>query len=137
MSDAVITSYTLVDFPTESDMTAFFVFVEHNYEQLANDLRDHGMIKFYITRVFNKEGKFTVGNWLEYKDQDAYLACDQIWKTFMMTVYAQNTSVTAKIAPHRGIVQYDYSQTIAKVCPPPAQLPTSHHALTRCYRNNR
>ena len=109
MSDAVITSYTLVDFATESDMTAFFVFVEQNYEQLANDLRDHGMIKFYITRVFNKEGKFTVGNWLEYKDQDAYLTCDQIWKTFMMTVYAQNTSVTAKIAPHRGIVQYDYS----------------------------
>ena len=109
MSNAVITSYTLVDFPTESDMTAFFVFVEQNYEQLANELRDHGMIKFYITRVFNKEGKFTVGNWLEYKDQDAYLACDQIWKVFMMTVYAQNTSVTAKIAPHRGIVQYDYS----------------------------
>ena len=109
MSNAVITSYTLVDFPTESDMTAFFVFVEQNYEQLANELRDHRMIKFYITRVFNKEGKFTVGNWLEYKDQDAYLACDQIWKTFMTTIYAQNTSVTAKIAPHRGIVQYDYS----------------------------
>ena len=44
MSNAVITSYTLVDFPTESDMTAFFVFVEQNYEQLANDLRNHGMI---------------------------------------------------------------------------------------------
>ena len=26
----------------------------------------------------------------------------------MTTIYAQNTSVTAKIAPHRGIVQYDY-----------------------------
>ena len=49
MSDAVITSYTLVDFPTESDMTAFFVFVEQNYEQLANDLRDNGMVKFYIS----------------------------------------------------------------------------------------
>ena len=34
MSNAVITTrYTLVDFPTESDMTAFFVFVEQNYEQ--------------------------------------------------------------------------------------------------------
>ena len=67
------------------------------------------MVKFYITRVFNKEGKFTVGNWLEYKNQDAYAACDQIWKTFMSEVYSRNTSVTAKIAPHRGIVQYDYS----------------------------
>ena len=44
MNDAVITSYTLIDFPTESDLTAFFVFVEQNYEQLADDLRDNGMI---------------------------------------------------------------------------------------------
>ena len=92
MSDAVKTSYTLIDFPTESD------------------LRDNGMVKFYITRVFNKVGKFTVGNWLEYKNQHAYAACDQIWKTFMSEVYGRNTSVTAKIAPQRGIiVQYDYS----------------------------
>ena len=59
MNDAVITSYTLIDFATESDLTAFFVFVEQNYDQLASDLRDNGMMKFYITRVFNKDGKFT------------------------------------------------------------------------------
>ena len=109
MNDAIITSYTLIDFATESDLTAFFVFVEQNYDQLASDLRHNGMVKFYITRVFNKDGKFTVGNWLEYKNQDAYAACDQIWKTFMSEVYSRNTSVIAKIAPHRGIVQYDYS----------------------------
>ena len=78
MNDAVITHYTLIDFATESDLTAFFVFVEQNYGQLASDLRDKGMVKFYITRVFNKDGKFTVGNWLEYKNQDAYVACDQV-----------------------------------------------------------
>ena len=48
-------------------------------------------------------------DWLEYKNQDAYAACDKIWNTFMSEVYSRNTSVTAKIAPHRGIVQYDYS----------------------------
>ena len=109
MSEAVITSYTLVDFPTESDLPAFFVFVEQNYEQLAQDLRDNGMMKFYVTRVFNKEGKFTVGNWLEYKNQDSYVACDQIWRQFMVEVYANKTTLAAKIAPSRGIVQYDYS----------------------------
>ena len=30
MTEAVITSYTMVDFPSESDLTAFFVFVEKN-----------------------------------------------------------------------------------------------------------
>ena len=83
MNDSVITSYTLIDFPTEGDLTEFFVFVVRNYDQLASDLRDNGMMKFYITRVFNKDRKFTVGNWLEYKKQDAYVVCDQVWKTFM------------------------------------------------------
>lgn len=76
MSDAIIKSYSFVDFPTESDMMAFVVFFEQNYDWLSNDLRHDGMIRFYITRVFNKEGKFKVGNWLEYKDQDIYLACE-------------------------------------------------------------
>ena len=109
MSTGVITSFTLIDFSSESEMTAFSVFFEKNIEALSDGLRANGIIKFYVTRVFNKDGKFTVGNWLEYKNQDAYAACDQIWKTFMSEVYGRNTSVTEKIAPHRSIVQYDYS----------------------------
>ena len=31
MSDTTITSYTLIDFPTENDMVAFFVFVDKHY----------------------------------------------------------------------------------------------------------
>ena len=83
MSTGVITSFTLIDFPSESEMTAFFVFFENNIESLADELRANGMIKFYVTRVFNKEGKFTVGNWLEYKDTESYKACDGIWAKFM------------------------------------------------------
>ena len=83
MSTGVITSFTLIDFPSESEMTAFFVFIEKHTDALANELRANGMIKFYVTRVFNKEGKFTVGNWLEYKDADSYKACEDIWVKFM------------------------------------------------------
>ena len=83
MSTGVITSFTLIDFPSESEMTAFFVFIEKHTDALANELRANGMIKFYVTRVFNKEGKFTVGNWLEYKDAESYKACDSIWAKFM------------------------------------------------------
>ena len=32
MSTGVITSFTLIDFPSESEMTAFFVFFENNIE---------------------------------------------------------------------------------------------------------
>ena len=108
MSTGVITSFTLIDFPSESEMTAFFVFFENNIEALADELRANGMIKFYVTRVFNKEGKFTVGNWLEYKDAESYKACDGIWAKFMAEK-ASKSGLVGKVAPHRCVVQYDYS----------------------------
>ena len=108
MSTGVITSFTLVDFLNESEMTAFFVFIEKHTDGLANELRANGMIKFYVTRVFNKEGKFTVGNWLEYKDAESYKACEGIWAEFMKEK-ASKAGFIGKVAPHRCVVQYDYS----------------------------
>ena len=108
MSTGVITSFTLIDFPSESEMTAFFVFMEKHTEALANALRENGMTKFYVTRGFNKEEKFTVGNWLEYKDAESYKACDAIWAKFM-TEKGSKSGLIGKIAPHRCVVQYDYS----------------------------
>ena len=57
MSTGVITSFTLIDFPNESEMTAFFVFMEKHTDALANELRVNGMTKFCVTRVFNKNDK--------------------------------------------------------------------------------
>lgn len=108
MSTGIITSFTLVDFPTENDMTAFFVFMEKHTEALAAELRANGMTKFYVTRVFNKDGKFTIGNWLEYKNSDSYAACEKIWARFTSEV-SNKSGLVGKIAPHRCIVQYDYS----------------------------
>ena len=78
MSNSVITSNTLMDFLSEADMITFLSFAEKNMQKQADYLRANGMTKFYISRVFNKGDKFTIGNWLEYKDQDSYLVCDNI-----------------------------------------------------------
>ena len=108
MSTGVITSFTLIDFLNESEMTAFFVFMEKHTDALARELRASGMTKFYVTRVFNKNDKFTVGNWLEYKDAGSYKACEAIWVKFF-TEKASKSGIIGKIAPHRCVVQYDYS----------------------------
>jgi hypothetical protein len=108
MSKAVITSYTLLDFLSEADMIAFFAFVEENMEAHAANLKAHGMTKFYVSRVFNKGDKFTIGNWLEYQDQDAFAACDKIWET-LLAESANRFNFVSKVVPYRGIVQYDFS----------------------------
>ena len=39
-----------------------------------------GMTKFHSSRLFLPEGRFIVGNWLEYRDMAAYEACDKVWQ---------------------------------------------------------
>ena len=110
MSKSVITSYTLMDFLSEADMITFLSFAEKNTQKQTDNLRTNGMTKFYISRVFNKGDKFTIGNWLEYKDQDSYLVCDKIWQAFLSeSDNANKFNFISKVVPYRGIVQYDFS----------------------------
>ena len=76
----------------------------------ADNLSANGMTKFYISRVFNKVDKFTIGNWLEYKDQDSYLVCDKIWQAFLSeSDNANKFNCISKVVPYRDIIQYDFS----------------------------
>lgn len=110
MSKAVIISFTLLDFPNESEMRGFLHLVEQRYEAHAANLREAGMTKFYVTRIFNKGDKFTIGNWLEYRDQDAFVACDAIWKEYMADLIEAVPEFAPKISPNRGLVMYDFSE---------------------------
>ena len=53
---------------------------EFQMGQLADKLRPLGMTKFHSSRLFLPEGKFIIGNWLEYRDMIAYEACDKVWQ---------------------------------------------------------
>ena len=110
MSKAAIISFTLLDFPNESEMRGFLYLVEQRYEAHAAKLRAAGMTRFYVTRIFNKGDKFTIGNWLEYRDQDAFAKCDAIWKEYMSDLIKDAPQFAPKISPNRGIVMYDFSE---------------------------
>ena len=108
MTQATITSYTLLDFISEGDMDLFFSFIEDHMDEHAARLRENGMTKFYVSRVFNKGDKYTIGNWLEYEDQEAFAACDKIWQQFLADT-SDKFNFVSKVVPYRGIVQYDFS----------------------------
>ena len=110
MSKAAIISFTLLDFPNESEMRGFLYLVEQRYEAHAAKLRAAGMTRFYVTRIFNKGDKFTIGNWLEYRDQDAFAKCDIIWKEYMSDLIKDVPQFAPKISPNRGIVMYDFTE---------------------------
>ncbi len=79
--------------------------------QLADKLRPLGMTKFHYSRLFLPEGKFIIGNWLEYRDIAAYEACDKVWQKSSAEFpekYGQLFEGVT-VTPHRGEVVDDYS----------------------------
>ena len=79
MSETVI-SFTTIEFPNEEMMEKTYDIFHEEMKSLADKLRPAGMIRFHSSRLFLPEDKLMFGNWLEYRDMEAFKACDAIWK---------------------------------------------------------
>ena len=49
-------------------------------KSITKKLKPHGMIKFHSSHLFLAENKLMFGNWLEYRDIEAFTICDEIWQ---------------------------------------------------------
>ena len=79
MSREVI-SFTTVEYPDEGSMLNAREAFQQEMSTLADKLRPLGMTRFHSSRLFLPEDRFIVGNWLEYRDMEAYEACDKVWQ---------------------------------------------------------
>ena len=110
MAETVI-SFTTVEYPDEASMERARDVFKDEMGALADKLRPLGMTRFHSSRLFLPEGKFLVGNWLEYRDMAAFEACDKVWQE-QGEIFAEKyghlfEGVT--VTPHRGQVTDDYS----------------------------
>lgn len=110
MSGEVI-SFTTVEYPDETSMLKAREVFQLEMGQLADKLRPLGMTKFHSSRLFLPEDRFIIGNWLEYRDMEAYEACDKVWQEsgaeFAEKYGHLFEGVT--VTPHRGEVMDDYT----------------------------
>ena len=67
-------------------------------------LKAKGLLRFSILRIWNKEGIFRLGYLFEYKDEDAYKSCQEIWTKEESDVKANSP---VKNFANRGIVLED------------------------------
>ena len=79
MPETVI-SFTTIEFPNEEMMEKTYDIFHEEMKSLAEKLRPAGMIRFHSSRLFLPEDKLMFGNWLEYRDMEAFIACDAIWE---------------------------------------------------------
>ena len=110
MSDVII-SFTTIEFPDESAMEKAGDVFKTEMVLLAERLRPMGMIRFHSSRMFMPEGELMFGNWLEYRDMEAYEACDKIWNENAASFGEKYGELFAdvKVESYRGQVASDFT----------------------------
>ena len=110
MSDTVI-SFTTIEFPNEELMEKMRDILHEEMKSLAEKLRPEGMIRFHSSRLFLPEDKLMFGNWLEYRDMEAFKACDAIWQKNGEEFFKKygELYVDVKFTSYRGQVIQDWS----------------------------
>ena len=109
MNDAEFTSYTIIEFPSEAEMEFFLSERISKSTSLRDSMKKGGMKKWVTSRIFNKDNKFVIANWLEYESQEAYENCNQLFEQHVAKNRDELSKHTVKIQSYRGIVIFEHS----------------------------
>ena len=72
-------------------------------------MKKSGMKKKVTSRIFNKETKFVIANWLEYECQEAYETCNEMFEKHVAENRDELSKHIVKIQSYRGIVIFEHS----------------------------
>lgn len=105
-----IVSFTTIEFPDEEFMENTREIFIAEMRSVAEMLRPHGMTKFHSSRLFLPENKLMYGNWLEYRDMEAFKVCDEIWQKNGEKFAAKYGDMFAdvKFSSYRGQIFQDW-----------------------------
>ena len=98
--DALLISYTTVDFRTKTEMELALRRWDANKEKWLKKFKAAGMVSNINTQIWNKEGVFRIGRIFMYKDEKSFVACQKIFREFENEI----SDINRKISSSRGIV---------------------------------
>ena len=104
MTNVKLMNYTIADFLSKQDMELRLYKWEDEKKNFLPKLKENGMLRFSILRVWNKEGVFRLGYLFEYKDEEAYKDCQEIWQDVEKKMKSEHI---VKVFANRGIVIED------------------------------
>ena len=76
---------------------------------LRDRMKKSGMKKWVTSRIFYKDNKFVIANWLEYESQKAYESCNEIFAQHVEENRDDLSKHTVKLQSYRGIVIFEHS----------------------------
>ena len=105
---AKLISYVKIDFPTKAEMDSFIDMIEKNGENFYNQLKEVGLIRWRINRVWNKKNVFEISLLFEYKDETAYTKGQKVINKFMSDYKSLFEKINLTRTPSRAINIFDF-----------------------------
>ena len=104
MTKSTFLNYTTIDYLNEKDMEQALIRSQVQRIKHYPKLKELGLLRCVIVKVWNKEGMFRLGHMFEYKDEESFKKCQPIWQELSK----QHTQKTpAKMFSNRGLVVDD------------------------------
>ena len=75
---AKLMSYNQIDLQSKAHMQMMIGDIEKAVETYKKEMREAGLVSYTLTQVWNKQGKFRLGQYWSYKDEKACVACQKI-----------------------------------------------------------
>ena len=106
MNESKLMSYITSDFASKSDMKVGAEEWQAIIQEMLPKFKKAGAIRQTVSQIWNKEGVFRLGNMWEYKDEKAFIKCQELFREAEMK-FDQKAQISVKNFSNRGIIPYD------------------------------
>ena len=101
-----LVSYITSKFTSKSDMMYAETLWQEVLEEMLPRFKEAGAMRQVVTQVWNQEGSFILGNLREYKDEKAFISCQELFREAEAKM-DERTDIAKIITPSRGIILRD------------------------------
>ena len=107
MTTSKLINYTTREFVSENELELYASKQDDIFTpEVIQEFKKAGMLRRVLTRIWNKEGVFRLGNMWEYKDEKAFIECQKLFREAEMK-FDQKAQISVKNFSNRGIILYD------------------------------
>ena len=106
MTNTTMINYSTRDFATKEQLELYLLRQEKAFSpEVIKLFTDAGMLRRAVTQIWNKEQSYRVGIVFEYRDQDAYVACQALLEEHYLPAVE---GLTTKVVGSRGVIVHEF-----------------------------
>ena len=106
MTNTTMINYSTRDFATKEQLELYLLRQEKAFSpEVIKLFTEAGMLRRVVTQIWNKEQSHRVGIVFEYRDQEAYKACQALLEEHYLPAVE---GLTTKVVGSRGVIVHEF-----------------------------